>query len=154
MAEVVTVGHTHYLICTHVVLLHSFVCVELVSFGGLFLNLRQYHYESKQGKNKTVGTRRFCLNRPVIVRKIAITVGWLTKKNLASLFVRCELLAVWGYGLRTMCTVIAVETVPVPRESDRGWVDRGDVGACCKPNRGNLLVQRITFCVCLPLHSH
>jgi hypothetical protein len=31
----------------------------------------------------------------------------------------------------------------------RGAFDRGDVGACCKPNRGNL-VRRITFFVCFP----
>ncbi len=29
----------------------------------------------------------------------------------------------------------------------RGGLDRGDVGACCKPNRGKC-VREITFCVC------
>ncbi len=31
----------------------------------------------------------------------------------------------------------------------RGGINRGDVEACCKPNRGNL-VLRITFFVCFP----
>ena len=30
-----------------------------------------------------------------------------------------------------------------------GGIDRGHVGGCCKPNRGNL-IRRITFCVSFP----
>ena len=30
-----------------------------------------------------------------------------------------------------------------------GGIDRGDVGGCCKPNRG-CLIRRITFCVRFP----
>jgi hypothetical protein len=32
----------------------------------------------------------------------------------------------------------------------RGGIDRGDEGACCKPNRGKV-VRGITFCVCFPI---
>lgn len=82
----------------------------------------------------------------VIGRKIGITVGFCGKKTSVLL----------PFLLSLPCCLGLLSWHNVHRQSgghsakigwQRGGVDRGDVGACCKPNRGKV-VRGITFCVC------
>jgi hypothetical protein len=82
-----------------------------------------------------------------ITSKISITVGWWTKTNFqpSSFVVVTSLLSVIVFLAE--CAPPQRWTQCQDRVAEGGGVDRGDEGACCKPNRG-YLVQRITFSVC------
>jgi hypothetical protein len=76
--------------------------------------------------------------------------GWLEdkKKLLAFLLCRWKLLAA-GFVFLAQCAPPQRCTQCEDRVVEGGGVDRGHVGACCKPNRGNL-IRRITVCVSFP----
>jgi hypothetical protein len=85
-----------------------------------------------------------------MTRKISKTVGWWTKKTSSRPSFVVVTLCCLG-----LCSWHSVHRHSGGHSAKIGWqrgggFDRGDVGACCKPNRG-YLVHRITFCVCFAL---
>jgi hypothetical protein len=79
-------------------------------------------------------------------RKIPKTVGSREKTNFCPPpFGRCLPCLLWLLSWHTVHRQSGGHSAKIG--ALRGGLERGDVGACCKPNRGRL-VRGITFCVC------